>query len=245
MIVVEALEKIYSDTLAVDRLSFSLEAGQICGLVGKNGAGKTTTMRSLAGLVDPSGGRLQVAGHDVAQEPLEVRRKLAYVPDDPPLFDDLSVGQHIDLIGGIYQVPQFRQRGEALLGEFDLLDKQAVAARALSRGMRQKLAVCCAYLYQPTVILLDEPLTGLDPPGIRTLLKSVRERAAAGATIIISSHLLAMIEDVCTHLLVMHEGRSQFFGPTAQFRQQADQIQTLEEAFFASTLDAAVVEGIA
>ncbi|QEG39756.1 ABC transporter ATP-binding protein [Roseimaritima ulvae] len=233
MIVVDQLQKIYGDTLAVDRLSFSLQSGQICGLVGKNGAGKTTTMRALAGLIDATEGRLQVAGCDLHQDPLQVRRQLAYVPDDPPLFNDLSVGQHLDLIGGIYQVPDYWPRGQELLREFELEDKQAVAARALSRGMRQKLAVVCAYLYEPSVILLDEPLTGLDPPGIRTLLESIRQRAAAGATVIISSHLLAMIENVCTHLLVMQHGRKQFFGPTDQLRGETDSAASWEQAFFA------------
>lgn len=235
MITVENLEKYYGDTLAVDRLSFSLAPGQICGLVGKNGAGKTTTMRAIAGLLTPTDGSLTVAGFDVLSQPIEIRRRLAYVPDDPPLFNDLSVGQHLDFIGGVYQVPDHRQQAEALLEEFELLDKRATAARALSRGMRQKLAICCAYLYSPSVILLDEPLTGLDPPGIRTLLQSLQRRAAAGATVILSSHLLAMIEDVCSHLLVMQAGKSQFFGPTDLLRKQNDQSQTLEEAFFATT----------
>lgn len=245
MIVVDQLQKIYGDTLAVDRLSFSLQPGQICGLVGKNGAGKTTTMRALAGLIDATDGHLQVAGCDIHQHPLQVRRQLAYVPDDPPLFNDLSVGQHIDLIGGIYQVPDYWQRGESLLREFELDDKRAVAARALSRGMRQKLAVVCAYLYQPSVILLDEPLTGLDPPGIRTLLESIRQRAAAGATVIISSHLLAMIENVCTHLLVMQHGRKQFFGPTDELRNATESGANWEQTFFADQNAQPIAGGVA
>ena len=131
------------------------------------------------------------------------------MPDDPPLFDDLSVGQHLDFIGRIYQVADHKSKSIQLLEQFDLIGKYNAGATTLSRGMRQKLAICCAYLFDPQVLLLDEPLTGLDPPGIRTLLESVCERAEAGATVIISSHLLAMIEDVCTHLMVMKGGKTQ------------------------------------
>ena len=166
---------------------------------------------------------------------LELKKRLAYVPDDPPLFDDLTVGQHLDLIGRLYQVQNHRTKSDALLSKFDLTDKLNAGATTLSRGMRQKLAVCCAYLFDPQVLLLDEPLTGLDPPGIRTLLASVKERAAHGTTVIISSHLLAMIDHVVTHLLVMQNGRRQYFGDADELRRQYPDARTLEEAYFAAT----------
>jgi ABC-2 type transport system ATP-binding protein len=235
MIDVFGLRKLYDDYLAVDGVTFSIAAGQICGLVGPNGAGKTTTLRCLAGLIPATSGSLCVAGCDLSGDLIQLKQRLAYVPDDPPLFDDLSVAQHLDFIGRLYDVADHHSKAVELLRQFNLLEKYDAGATTLSRGMRQKLAVCCAYLFDPEVLLLDEPLTGLDPPGIRTLLDSVRSRAASGATVIISSHLLAMIEDVCTHLLVMQEGQTGYFGATADLRAQFPESNSLEEAYFAAT----------
>ena len=235
MIEVCGLRKVYEDHLAVDNLSFSLAPGQVCGLVGPNGAGKTTTLRSLAGLLRPTAGQLTIAGYDPQQDDIELKRRVAYVPDDPPLFDDLSVQAHLEFIGRLYRVVNYHQKAAELLERFDLLPKAHAGTTTLSRGMRQKLAVCCVYLFNPQVLLLDEPLTGLDPPGIRTLLDSVRTLAAAGTTVIISSHLLAMIENICTHLLVMKDGQSQYFGAADELRRRYPSAATLEQAFFAAT----------
>ena len=227
------LRKLYEDHLAVDGVSFSLDPGNIGGLVGPNGAGKTTTMRCLAGLIPATAGRLSVAGCDIAGGDagtlMELKRRLAYVPDDPPLFDDLTVGQHLEFIGRIYSVENYRDKSAELLDYFQLGDKVQAGATTLSRGMRQNLAM-----------LLDEPMTGLDPPGSRRLLFSIKERAAAGATIIISSHLLAMIQDVCTHLIVMQNGKLQYNGDVGKLRMQFPNAQSLEEAYFEATSALAV-----
>jgi ABC-2 type transport system ATP-binding protein len=235
MIDVSGLRKVYEDHLAVDGLSFSLAPGQVCGLVGPNGAGKTTTLRSLAGLLRPTAGQITVAGCDPEADEIELKRRVAYVPDDPPLFDDLSVQAHLELIGRLYRVKDYHQKAADLLEQFDLLPKANAGTTTLSRGMRQKLAVCCVYMFNPQVLLLDEPLTGLDPPGIRTLLDSVRCLSESGTTIVISSHLLAMIENVCTHLLVMQAGKAQYFGAAADLRRRYPEATSLEQAFFAAT----------
>lgn len=237
MIDVQGLHKLYGDELAVEEVSFSLSAGQICALVGPNGAGKTTTMRCLAGLIPATEGRLRVADCDPSGDLIELKRRLAYVPDDPPLFDDLTVGEHLTLIGRLYHISDYRTRAAELLEHFELLEKHDAGATTLSRGMRQKLAICCAHLIRPQVLLLDEPMTGLDPPAIRKLLESIRHCAAAGTTVIISSHLLAMIEQVCSHLLVMQAGRIHYFGAAQQLRNQFPQARSLEEAYFAATTD--------
>jgi ABC-2 type transport system ATP-binding protein len=239
MIQVNDLYKLYDSTLAVAGASFSLQPGDICGMVGPNGAGKTTTMRCLAGLIAPTSGELLVDGLCVTRHGMEVRKRLAYVPDDPPLFDDLTVGQHLDLIAGLYGVSDHRSKADRLLDRFELTPKINSLAGSLSRGMRQKLAICCNYLYDPKVLLLDEPLTGLDPPGIRGLLASIRERASHGTTVILSSHLLAMIENVCTHVLVMQAGQVEFFGTAEELRQRHPDSTTLEDAYFAATSQAA------
>ena len=233
------LSKLYADHLAVDRVSFELRPGEIGGLVGPNGAGKTTTLRCLAGLIPATAGHLIVADRDISTGDtaalMELKRHLAYVPDDPPLFDDLTVGQHLEFIGRIYDVPDHRAKSSELLQFFELADKVNAGATTLSRGMRQKLAICCAYLFDPSVLLLDEPMTGLDPPGIRRLLLSIKDRAAAGTTIIISSHLLAMIEDVCTHLIVMQQGQVQYYGDVDQLRSEFPNAKSIEQAYFEAT----------
>lgn len=235
MIEVHGLRKIYDDYLAVDGVSFSLDSGSICGLVGANGAGKTTTLRCLAGLLPATEGTMTVAGHTVTTESLEIKKRLAYVPDDPPLFDDLSVRQHLHFIGRVYRVENYAEKSQSLIDQFELTEKADAGSTALSRGMRQKLAIACAYLFDPQVLLLDEPMTGLDPPGIRILLDSIRARAAAGSTVILSSHLLAMIEEVCTELIMMRKGVVDYFGSTLDLRQRYPETTSLESAYFAAT----------
>jgi ABC-2 type transport system ATP-binding protein len=235
MIEVHGLQKIYDDYLAVNGVSFSLQSGSVCGLVGANGAGKTTTMRCLAGLMPATEGKMTVAGHLVSTDSIELKKCLAYVPDDPPLFDDLSVREHLHFIGRIYRVKDYIEKSDALMTQFELVAKADAGATTLSRGMRQKLAIACAYLYDPSVLLLDEPMTGLDPPGIRILLDSIRQRASNGATVILSSHLLPMIEEVCTDLMMMRQGVVEYFGNVSDLRARHPESTSLESAYFAAT----------
>lgn len=238
MIHVENFSKRYGDMLAVDRLSFRAAPGEVIGLIGPNGAGKTTTLRALAGILAPSAGRLEIAGIDVVARPVEAKRRLAYVPDDPPEFSDLTVGEHLAFYASVYGVVDATRRAEPLLDAFQLEFKRGALARDLSRGMRQKLALCCALLHDPDALLLDEPMTGLDPPAIRQLKRAVHARAAAGAAVIISSHLLAMVEDICTALLILDKGRLQFAGSHEELRAQfgqGDGLESLEDIFFVAT----------
>ena len=234
----QELHKTYDRTVAVQGLSFVVSPGQILGLLGPNGAGKTTTMRAICGIIPPTYGRLMVAGHDVVAEPVKAKQQLAYVPDDPHLFDTLTVWEHLEFTAAAYRVKDFKAAAERLLEQFELLDKRNTVAQELSRGMRQKVAICCAYVHDPKVILLDEPLTGLDPRGIRTMKQSVRDRAAAGAGVLVSSHLLALVEDLCTHLLIVHHGKRLFFGRVEEARMAfagLDKVASLEELFFRAT----------
>jgi ABC-2 type transport system ATP-binding protein len=228
--------KLYGDLVAVDRLSVKLEAGRVLGLVGPNGAGKTTTMRAIAGIIPPTSGTLIVAGHDLARAPVLAKGALAYVPDDPHLFDALTVWEHLHFMASVYGVGDWKPAAEALLARFELEPKRNALAQELSRGMRQKLALCCAYLREPALLMLDEPMTGLDPHGIRTLKLSIKEQAARGAAVLISSHLLALVEDLVTDLLILHRGRTLFCGSLesarARFGVAGD---SLEELFFRIT----------
>lgn len=237
MIRVQEFTKAYEAHLAVQSLSFDVLPGQILGLLGPNGAGKTTTMKALCGIIPPTSGMLSVGGHDVRAEPVKAKRLLAYVPDDPHLFESLTVWEHLEFAAAAYSVAGWKPKAEALLVRLELTDKRDALAGELSRGMRQKVAIAAAELHDPSALLLDEPLTGLDPRGIRTMKQSLRDRAAAGAAVVVSSHLLALVEDLCTHLLILHKGRRIFLGDVAgaraAFAASAD--ASLEEVFFNAT----------
>ncbi|HTK43540.1 MAG TPA: ABC transporter ATP-binding protein [Gemmatimonadales bacterium] len=212
MIEVEAFSKLYGDLRAVQSLSFSVQSGEVVGLVGPNGAGKTTTLRSIAGIVRPTEGTIRVAGHDLAREPVAAKRELAFIPDEPQLFEYLTVEEHLRFIGRLYGVADAPQRVPALLAELELTDKRSVLPGELSRGMRQKLAIACGLLHDPKALLLDEPLTGLDPVGIRNMRTTISRRAEAGCAVLLSSHLLHLVEEVCSRVLVLVRGQTAAFG---------------------------------
>lgn len=236
MIEVSEFKKAYGDTLAVTGLSFEVAPGQVWGLVGHNGAGKTTTMRAISGLLTASSGTLRVNGFDVASAPIEAKRQLAYLPDDPQLFETLTVGEHIKFIASAYRLQDYEESAKQLLDYFELTAKIDTIAEDLSRGMRQKLAICCGYLYQPSAILFDEPFTGLDPLAIRRLKSSIQERSAGGVAVIVSSHLLAMVEDLCTHFLMLSHGQPTFCGTRQELLDQHGDDADLEEVFFRATM---------
>lgn len=238
MIQVQQYTKSYRETLAVHELSFEVPAGTIMGLVGQNGAGKTTTLRALAGIIPPTGGSLSVDGFDVVKQPQQAKQRLAYIPDEPRLFDALTVWEHLKFNAAAYHVADWQPKAEDLLKKFELFEKRNATARELSRGMRQKVAICCGFLHDPTAILFDEPHTGLDPQGIRTMKLAVEERANRGASVIVSSHLLSLIEDLCTHLLILSHGNALFFGTIAELRGQYPELgddNSLEQIFFRAT----------
>jgi ABC-2 type transport system ATP-binding protein len=238
IIIVDDFHKNYEETVAVAGITFGVEAGEVLGLCGPNAAGKTTTLRALAGILEPTYGRLSIAGHDLSRDPVAAKAALAYVPDDPRLFDQLTVWEHFRFIAAAYRLRDWKARAEGLLEEFELVEKRDALASELSRGMRQKVAICSGYIHQPKALLLDEPLTGLDPRGIRTMKMSIRRCAEAGAALIVSSHLLSLVEDLCTTVLILHRGRQVLHGPLAEVRRQAaaeGRQETLEELFFRLT----------
>jgi len=238
MIEAERLTKAYDKRIAVDDLSLTVTGGEILGLVGPNGAGKTTTLRALAGIHPPTSGSLRIAGCDVVKDPIAAKAQLAMIPDDPSLFTNLTVWEHLEFTAQVYGVSDFAGRAEGLLEEFELLDRRDTLADELSRGMRQKVAVTCALLHEPKVLLLDEPMTGLDPRGIRTLFDAVRASAVGGAAVMISSHLLGQIDHLCTKFLILSEGKSLFVGSRAEIVKALPGLRSdasLEEIFFEAT----------
>lgn len=237
-IVVDDYHKTYGETVAVAGISFSVTPGEILGLLGPNGAGKTTTLRALAGILVPTQGSLYLAGHDVVRNPVAAKARLAYVPDDPQLFDRLTVWEHFRFIAAAYRLQDWTDRAEHLLRRLELTEKRHVLASELSRGMRQKLAMSCAFLHLPSAVLLDEPFTGADPRGIRTMKELIREYAETGAAIIVSSHLLTLFEDLVHTVLILHRGRVLRHGRLSMLRSELasnGRQETLEELFFRLT----------
>jgi ABC-2 type transport system ATP-binding protein len=216
VIEVDGLQKLYGDFPAVQSLSFEVRPGEVLGLVGPNGAGKTTTIRSIAGIIIPTSGRIRINGHDLLQEPVAAKSALAFIPDEPHLFEYLTVDEHLRFIGRLYRMGDVGPRIPGLLGELDLFDKRDALPGELSRGMKQKLAIACGLLHEPKALLLDEPLTGLDPVGIRRMKRTIMSRAGAGAAVILSSHLLHLVEEICTRVLVMQRGRVVACGTIAE-----------------------------
>jgi len=238
MIEVQALTKRYGGFTAVKDLSFTVRAGEVLGLVGPNGAGKTSTLRCLAGIIPPSGGTVSVAGYDLRENPIEAKRTLAFFPDEPRLFAYLTVRQHLAFVARIYGVAGHEARSQSLLAELELADKADALPGELSRGMRQKLVIACGLLHEPKVIFFDEPLTGLDPLGIRRMKDSILRRAREGAAIVLSSHLLDLLEEVCSHVLILKKGEKVADGTLAEVAARfsnGEPSVSLEEVFIRAT----------
>ena len=241
MLEVSQLTKCYGDFTAVADLSFAVRPGEVLGLVGPNGAGKTTTLRCCTGVIPPTRGLVRINGVDLGADPVAAKRQLAFCPDEPRLFDYLTVAQHLAFVARLYGVADHAARARPLLAELEMADKADLLPGELSRGMKQKLALACGLLHDPQLILFDEPLTGLDPAGIRHMKQTMRRLAREGAALIISSHLLTLLEEVCTHVLILKQGAKIADGPLEEVRRRfAEQPDaSLEDVFFKATGDEA------
>ena len=224
---VEHLTRIYagsggSSFTAVDDFSFEAGAGEIIGLIGPNGAGKTTTLRTLAGILRPTSGRVAIDGHDIVGDSIAAKRRLAFMPDEPHLFEYLTVDEHLRLVARLYGVEDFDRRARTLIEELELGGKERSLPGELSRGMRQKVVIACGLVRDATTLLFDEPLTGLDPVGIHRMRETIVARGRAGACVLVSSHLLHMVEEICTRVIIMDHGRKVADGTVAELASRAD-----------------------
>lgn len=237
MIQVEGLTKLYGEFIAVNELSFAVKAGEVMGLVGPNGAGKTSTLRCLGGIIPPTRGTIRVCDFDISKDPIAAKQQLAFFTDEPRLFDYLTVQQHLNFVARIYQVSNYEALANSLLDELEIADKRDALPGELSRGMKQKLVIACGLLHSPRVIFFDEPLTGLDPLGIRRMKDSILKRAREGAAIIISSHLLHLVQEICSHILILKNGRKVIDGTIDEIRRRFSEEPdaNLEDIFFRAT----------
>jgi len=227
------VRKEYGELVALAGLDLEVEAGEVLGLVGPNGAGKTTALSILCGLTEPSAGAVDVCGHDVTSDPLEARRRLSFVPDGAPLYPNLSPRQHLQLVGRLHGMSEERITADAerMLDALELGDRIDSPVGSFSRGMRQKTALCCALLPEPELLILDEPLSGLDAPTATVFKEVLRAWAERGSSVLYTSHLLDVVERVCDRVAILVAGELVAVGDLEELRARAGHEGTLEEVF--------------
>ncbi len=219
-ILAQKLVKRFGPKVAVDGLDLEIRPGEIYGLLGPNGTGKTTTLKMLCGLLRPDSGRVSLCGLDMEHEPLEAKRRLAFIPDNPYIYEALTGREFLSLVAGLYQVePSLAASRTAELAQRleaeSWLDQRA---EGYSHGMRQKLVLASALLHKPDIFLIDEPLVGLDPAGILTVREIFRQEAARGACLIVSTHTLSLAESVCGRIGIISQGRLAAQGTLEELR---------------------------
>lgn len=232
MIEVSGLTKTYGDTQALQAVDFLIPTGQVCGYLGPNGAGKSTTVKILTGVLRPTAGTARVAGFDVAEESLEVKKRIGYVPETGAVYQTLSVTEYLTLCGALHHLPPDKLDGRIrrMLELFQIADARNRRLDALSKGMRQKVVLAAAMLHDPDVLLMDEPLSGLDANAARTVKDIVRGLADRGKTVLYCSHVLDVVERLCDRVIILDGGRIVADG-TPQDLMQSAQRETLETVF--------------
>ena len=237
-VILESVSKRFGDVWAVRDLSLSIEHGRVYGLLGPNGSGKSTTMKMILGLVKPDSGKILVDGIDVSKDPVEVRRMIGYVPETPRLYDYLTGIEYLDFIGEAYGMsPEERKRRiEEFLEAFELKGRENELISGYSKGMKQKIALIAALIHKPKILILDEPLSGLDPRSARIVKDLIHELAEEGVTTIFSTHILEIADAVCDELAIMYEGRKIAEGRPDELKRMAGESgSTLEEVFLKLT----------
>ncbi|KXT76252.1 ABC transporter ATP-binding protein [Streptococcus sp. DD10] len=232
MIEFENVSKIYNKKTALSNLNLTIESGEIVGLIGHNGAGKSTTIKSLVSVINPSSGTIRVDGMDLAQHRMVIKKKIGYVADSPDLFLRLTANEFWDLVASAYEMsPQdIENRLNYLLQVFDFSDHRFEVIESFSHGMRQKVFVIGALLADPDIWVLDEPLTGLDPQAAFDLKNMMRQHAEKGKTVIFSTHVLEVAEQLCDRIAILKKGHLIFFGSIAELKEQHPN-QSLESIY--------------
>ena len=223
----------FGDKVAVDDLSLTVEAGELFSLIGPNGAGKTTTIKMIAGLLRPSAGKVAVCGADTVRDPIEARRPIGYVPDQPYIYEKLSGREFLRFVGRLHTMPDAALDAAIDFSAdfFDMRDYIDDLAEGYSHGMRQRVVFSAALLHDPKVLLIDEPMVGLDPVAARQVKDLLRRRAAAGVAIFLSTHTLSLVEDVADTVAIISGGRIRAHGPLREVMRHARGDERLEEVF--------------
>ncbi|HET7024809.1 MAG TPA: ABC transporter ATP-binding protein [Gemmatimonadales bacterium] len=243
MIRLTDLTKRYGKFTAVDDISLHVPRGELFGFLGPNGAGKTTTLRMIAGILQPTTGTVTVAGHDVAVDPVAAKQTLGFIPDRPYVYDKLTGAEFLRFVAGLYRQegPEVEARMTELLDLFELTDWKDQLVEKYSHGMRQKLIISSALIHRPDVIVVDEPMVGLDPKGQAFLKDLFRRFVDRGGTVLMSTHTLEVAEAVCDRIAIIHRGRIAGVGTMAELRDQtASQGMSLQEVFLKLTGTGAV-----
>lgn len=239
MIVLDQVTKDYGGFEAVSPLSLTVYAGEVFGFLGPNGAGKTTTIKMLGGVMRPTTGRITIAGLDLARDPVAVKHLVGYIPDRPYLYEKLTAWEFLLFVAGIYDLPkkEIQERGEKLLHHFGLGAWSNGLIEGFSHGMKQRLVLAAALLHTPKLLIVDEPMVGLDPHAARLVKSLFREHAAQGGTVFLSTHSLEVAEEVCDRLAIIKAGQILALGTMQELREKAGQETNLESIFLSLTGD--------
>ena len=229
MLIIEHLTKTYGEKKAVDDLSLHIRPGEIYGFIGHNGAGKTTTLKSVAGILQFDSGTITIAGNSVTADPIRCKRDIAYIPDNPDLYDFMSGIKYLNFVADIFGIPTDvrAERIRKYADVFELTEDLAQPINAFSHGMKQKLAVIAAWLHAPKLIVMDEPFVGLDPKASHLLKEMMREHCDAGGAIFFSTHVLEVAEKLCDKVAIIKEGRLIKAGTMEEVKGD----ESLEEVF--------------
>jgi ABC-2 type transport system ATP-binding protein len=244
MIELSTLTKKYGNFTAVDAIDLNVARGELLGLLGPNGAGKTTTLRMIAGILRPTGGRVKIAGIDIWEDPVAAKMKLGYIPDRPFIYEKLTGAEFLRFVAGLFgqEGPKIEHRARELLALFDLEQWRDELVESYSHGMRQKLIISSAFVHRPDVIVVDEPMVGLDPKAARILKDLFREYVQRGHTIVMSTHTLEVAQAMCDRICIVQGGKIRAQGTMADLRAGAATTAGLEEIFLRLTGEAAARE---
>ena len=238
MISLSALTKKYGQFVAVDQIDLEVPRGELFGFLGPNGAGKTTTLRMIAGILQPTSGSVKLAGHDVLKDPMIAKARLGFIPDRPYIYEKLTGSEFLRFVAGLYGLTgaELEIRISELLDLFDLSDWADSVVESYSHGMRQKLIISSAFVHKPEVIIVDEPMVGLDPKAARILKDLFREYVQRGNTIMMSTHTLEVAESLCDRIAIIQAGKIRAIGTMDDLRREAKRgTAGLEEIFLRLT----------
>ncbi len=238
MIELKGLTKDYGTTIAVNRLNLHVRAGEIYGFIGPNGAGKTTTIRMMGGILAPTAGSVLIGSVDMAKDPAAAKMKIGFVPDRPFLYEKLTGMEFLRFSADLYNVQpdSFFEKAERLLRQFALWDWSGEIIEAYSHGMKQRLIIACALLHEPQILIIDEPMVGLDPAAVRMVKDILQELAAKNTTVFVSTHTLSIAEDLCHRIGVIHKGSLLAEGTVQELKHVANLGEArLEEVFLTIT----------